>query len=102
MSHNKEKFSMNTVPKRSSPQQRSSQVWLLSSLTLVLILLAGCMPIQPAAAPAAITLRFAISDGEGLPRIDNYVHEFVDQVHTLSQGKITIEPIWEAGNGTFD
>lgn len=81
---------------------RVSLGWFLSSVALVLALLAGCMPIQPAAAPEAITLRFAISDGEGLPRIDNYVHEFVDQVHALSQGKITIEPTWDAGSGTTD
>ena len=52
------------------------------------------MPIQPAATSQAITLRFAIPDGQGLPRIDNYVHEFVAQAHALSQGQITIEPIW--------
>ena len=94
---------MNTVPKHSSTHQRSSPGWLLSSLVLVLALLAGCVPIrQPAATSQAITLRFAISDSEGKPRIDNYVHEFVDQVHTLSQGKITIELVWDAGSGTFD
>lgn len=93
---------MNTVPKRSCLHRGSAPACLLSSLALVLALLAGCMPIQPAAAPAAITLRFAISDGQGLPRIDNYVHEFVDQVHVLSQGQITIEPTWEAGNSTPD
>ncbi len=37
---------MNTVPNRSSTRQRVSLVWLLSSLALVLTLLAGCMPIQ--------------------------------------------------------
>lgn len=73
--------------------------WFLSSLALVLTLLAGCMPIQPAAAPEAITLRFAVSDGGGRPS-DAYIHEFIDQVYTLSKGNITIEPIWEAGNGT--
>jgi Tol biopolymer transport system component/TRAP-type C4-dicarboxylate transport system substrate-binding protein len=28
--------------------------------------------------------------------------EFIDQVKTLSQGSITIEPIWDAGSGTSD
>jgi len=90
------------VPTPRSTHQRLSLGWLVISLMLVLALLAGCMPIQPAAAPKAITLRFAVSDGEGHPQIDNYVHEFVDQVHTLSQGKITIEIVWDAGGGTFD
>ena len=95
---------MNAVPRYSSKQQRISPGWLLSSLALVLTLVAGCVPIQPEAPaePAAITLRFAIPDGEGLPRIDNYVHEFVDQVHALSQGQITIEPTWDGGSGTTD
>ena len=93
---------MNAVPNQRSPHQRNSPVWLLSSLVLVLALLAGCMPVQPAAPGQPITLRFAISDSEGHPRIDNYVHEFIDQVHALSQGKITIEIVWDAGSGTFD
>ncbi len=92
------------VPTRST-HQRVSRVWLLSSLALVLALLVACMPIQPSAtnlgASKAITLRFAVSDGEGHPQIDPYVHEFVDQVHKLSQGKITIELTWDAGGGTF-
>lgn len=96
---------MNNVPEPSSPHQRRSS-WVLSSLALVLALFAGCMPIQPAptnlGAPAAITLRFAVSDGEGHPVIDPYVHEFADQVQALSQGKITIELVWDAGGGTFD
>ncbi|MFN8494627.1 MAG: fasciclin domain-containing protein [Caldilineaceae bacterium] len=71
--------------------------WLLSSLALVFALLAGCMPIQPAAAPKPITLRFAIAAGQGSPRIDNYVQEFITQTYTLAQGAITIEPVWDAG-----
>lgn len=84
-----------------TPHPRVGRSWLLSSLALVLALLASCTPIQPSAAPTPITLRFAIPDGQGLPRIDLYVQEFVTQVHTLSQGKITIEPVWHAGDGTF-
>jgi len=32
--------------------------------------------------------------------IRTYVHEFIDQVKTLSHGNITIEPIWDAGAET--
>jgi TRAP-type C4-dicarboxylate transport system substrate-binding protein len=90
------------IPLRRLTRQRISPAWFMSSLALVLTLLAGCMPIQPTASNEAVTLRFAVSDGEGHPTIDPYVYEFVDQVHTLSQGKITLEVVWEAGNGTFD
>jgi TRAP-type transport system periplasmic protein len=49
----------------------------------------------------AITLRFAVSDQEGRPS-EAYVLEFIAQVKTLSNGNITIEPIWDAGADTFD
>ena len=48
----------------------------------------------------AITLRLAVSDREGLPQIDPYVTEFIEQINTLSNGSITIEPIWRAGDDT--
>ena len=60
----------------------------------------------PASAPLAtavhdesITLRFAVADPEGRPS-DPYVHEFIEQAKTLSNGNITIEPTWDAGNST--
>ena len=93
---------MNLVPKGCFIHQRISLRWWVSSLALVVALLAGCMPIQPQAASQAITLRFAIPDEQGRPVIDPYVHEFIDQAHSLSQGKITIEPTWDAGSGTTD
>lgn len=90
-----------SVSSRRLTRQRIAPGWLVSSLALVLTLLAGCVPVQPLATNKAsnetVTLRFAISAGQGSPRIDNYVHEFVDQVQALSQGKITIEPTWDAG-----
>jgi TRAP-type C4-dicarboxylate transport system substrate-binding protein len=46
-----------------------------------------------------ITLRLAVSDAQGSPS-EPYVLEFVDQVKTLSDGNITIEPIWDAGADT--
>src|SRR5262245_42187891 len=94
------------VPTHRMTHQGVSTWWLLSSLALVLALLAGCMPIQPPAtnlgANEAITLRFAIPDEQGRPQIDPYVDEFVAQAHALSQGSITIEPIWDGGRGTTD
>src|SRR5947207_14336328 len=92
------------VPTRRTTRQRVSAWWLLSSLTLVLALLAGCMPIQPPATnlstSKAITLRFAISDAKGGAPSEPYELEFMAQVKTLSQGSLTIEPIWDAGSGT--
>src|SRR4051794_22258164 len=69
------------VSARRPTLQRISHGWFVISMALVLTLLAGCMPVQPVAASEAITLRFAVSDGEGHPTIDPYVYEFVDQVH---------------------
>jgi len=48
---------------------------------------AGSARSQPPASPKPITLRFAIPNGQGLPRIDLYVQEFVTQVHALSQSR---------------
>jgi WD40 repeat protein len=47
----------------------------------------------------AITLQLAVADQGGRPS-EPYVLEFVKQVKTLSNGSITIEPIWEAGKET--
>src|SRR5438067_6021115 len=97
---------MNTVPKRSFTRQRILPTWRLISLALVLTLLAGCMPIQPAAtnlAPSkAVILRFAISDAKGGAPSEPFELEFINQVKTLSQGSITIEPTWDGGSGTAD
>ena len=45
------------------------------------------------------TLRFAVADQGGRPS-EPYVLEFVEQVKSLSNGGINIEPIWDAGEGT--
>jgi TRAP-type C4-dicarboxylate transport system substrate-binding protein/beta-lactamase regulating signal transducer with metallopeptidase domain len=47
-----------------------------------------------------ITLRLAVSDEQGRPTIEPYVLDFIEQVKTLSNGKITIEPTWDAGSDT--
>jgi TRAP-type C4-dicarboxylate transport system substrate-binding protein len=51
----------------------------------------------PQTDPDTITLRLAVSDGGGRPS-ESYVLEFIEQVKTISNGNITIEPIWQAGD----
>ena len=48
---------------------------------------------------SSVTLQLAVADKGGKPS-EPYVLEFIEQVKTLSNGDITIEPIWEAGNST--
>ncbi|MBC7878531.1 MAG: hypothetical protein H7Y59_15275 [Anaerolineales bacterium] len=43
-----------------------------------------------------ITLRLAIADAKGRTSEPN-VLEFIEQVQTISNGSITIEPVWDAG-----
>ena len=56
-------------------------------------------PAVPLTPDEPVTLRLAVADEEGRPS-DPYVHEFIDQVKTLSNGTITIEPTWDAGSAT--
>lgn len=44
-----------------------------------------------------ITLRLAINDPQGRPS-EPYVLEFINQVNSLSNGSLTIEPFWDAGS----
>jgi TRAP-type C4-dicarboxylate transport system substrate-binding protein len=70
-------------------------------IIIALLMLTACTP-QVAATPSEdrpVTLRLAIADEEGRPS-DPYVHEFIEQVKTLSKGNITIEPLWDAGANT--
>jgi TRAP-type C4-dicarboxylate transport system substrate-binding protein/DNA-binding beta-propeller fold protein YncE len=53
----------------------------------------------PAQKESGITLHLAIADALGRPS-EPYVLEFIEQVKTLSNGDITIEPIWQAGSDT--
>lgn len=91
------------VPTRRSTHRPIAPGWVVSTLVLVLTLLTGCVPIQPAATNAApnqaITLRFAVPEAQGRT-LTPLVLEFVDQVKTLSQGSITIEPVWDPTAGT--
>src|SRR3954451_22029424 len=95
------------VRRRSCTKRHAARVWLLLGGVLCLLLLAACAPVQrpaaaaPAAAAAAtpITLQFAIIEPQGRAATPN-VLEFVDQVKTLSNGSIIIEPTWDVGAGT--
>ena len=68
---------------------------LLYLLMIAVLMLTACAP-GSAARDEPISLRLAVADAEGRPS-DPYVREFIEQVKILSNGKITIEPIWEAG-----
>jgi TRAP-type C4-dicarboxylate transport system substrate-binding protein len=46
-----------------------------------------------------VTLRLAVADQQGRPS-EPYVLEFIERVRTLSNGTITIDPIWDAGSDT--
>ena len=74
-------------------------------LLIAITSLTACAP-QVVATPAPtlaqdepLTMRLAVADQEGRPS-EPYVLKFVEQVKTLSNGNITIEPIWDAGAAT--
>jgi TRAP-type C4-dicarboxylate transport system substrate-binding protein len=62
---------------------------------------------MPASAPTAmraqdkpITLRLAVADAQDRPS-EPYVLAFIEQVKSRSNGSITVEPVWNAGDDTF-
>jgi len=73
-------------------------------IVLALLVITACSPqvtLTPIAAQSEpISLRLAISDGNDSAPSGHYVLEFVSQVKTLSNGNITIEPVWAAGDTT--
>jgi TRAP-type C4-dicarboxylate transport system substrate-binding protein len=79
---------------------------LFHLLLVAIILVTGCTPqITPVATVVqeepTTTLRLAVSDGEDDPDAP-YALEFIQQVKTLSNGNITIEPVWHAGDDVGD
>ena len=77
---------------------------LFHLLLLAIIVITGCAP-QAAVTPKTtsqnepITLRLAVADEQGRTS-EPYVLEFIKQVKSLSNGNITVEPIWDAGANT--
>ena len=70
-------------------------------LILVLSFLITACTSQSGLAPRGVSssLRLAISDEKGYPS-EPLMLEFIDQVKKLSNGEITIKPIWNAGKKT--
>jgi len=66
---------------------------------LNVLLLAVVLIVSACAPKAAVTLRMGIPDGDNVLYAP-YVLEFIEQAKTLSNGNITIEPTWEAGDST--
>ena len=50
---------------------------------------------------SSVTLQLAVADKGGKPS-EPYVLEFIEQVKTLSNGNIIIEPLWDAGEAGFE
>ncbi len=70
-----------------------------TGLLVVVTLLTACAPKATPAPAEPITLRMGIPDGDNVLYAP-YVLEFIEQAKTLSNGTITIEPTWEAGDST--
>jgi TRAP-type C4-dicarboxylate transport system substrate-binding protein len=74
------------------------------AIGIALLAVTACSPQAPAA-PATqppiepVTLRLAVADPQGRPS-DPYVREFVEQVERLSNGSMTIQPVWNAAADT--
>ena len=68
-------------------------------LMIVVTILTACAPKAAPASTQPITLRMGIPDGDNVLYAP-YVLEFIQQAKTLSNGTITIEPTWEAGDST--
>ena len=68
-------------------------------LLIVITLLTACAPKATPAPVDPITLHMGIPDSDNV-HYAPYVLEFIQQAKTLSNGAITIEPTWEAGDST--
>jgi TRAP-type C4-dicarboxylate transport system substrate-binding protein len=66
---------------------------------LILVFLFVVTACAPQSEGGTLTLRLAISDEQGYPS-EPIALEFIDQVNKLSNGEITIKPVWNAGKKT--
>jgi TRAP-type C4-dicarboxylate transport system substrate-binding protein len=84
---------------------RLFKIFIVLSCLMMFALIGCSSPVETAVTPEIptpaepITLHLAVADAEGRPS-EPYVLEFIEQVKTRSDGNITIEPTWEAGNDT--
>jgi TRAP-type C4-dicarboxylate transport system substrate-binding protein/beta-lactamase regulating signal transducer with metallopeptidase domain len=86
---------------RAMPKSLEPRQWLagLSMIAVSLVLFTIIGLSLTVAQGDEITLRLALADAQGRPS-EAYINEFIAQVKTLSGGKITIEPTWDAGSDT--
>jgi TRAP-type transport system periplasmic protein len=85
---------------RAMPKSLEPRQWLAGlSMVAVSVVLFTIIGVNLTVAQDAVTLRLAVTDPLGRPS-EAYINEFIAQVKTLSDGKITIEPTWEAGANT--
>ncbi|ACZ30493.1 TRAP dicarboxylate transporter- DctP subunit [Xylanimonas cellulosilytica DSM 15894] len=66
---------------------------LAAAAVAVVLVAAGCTPAAQSAEP--VTLRVGTDDRPGRPSADQ-IEEFARHVSDLSEGRITIEPVWQA------
>jgi TRAP-type C4-dicarboxylate transport system substrate-binding protein/beta-lactamase regulating signal transducer with metallopeptidase domain len=85
------------LPKALEPRQWLAGLSMIS-ISMILFTIVGASLIF--AQDDEITLRLALADQSEVPQIQPYVTEFIEQVKTLSNGKITIEPFYRAGDDT--
>jgi TRAP-type C4-dicarboxylate transport system substrate-binding protein len=64
-------------------------------ILFLLTVLSACAP-----KAGSVTLRLAIADSRKDSHDEAYLLEFIDQVKNLSNGELTITPIWDAGKKT--
>jgi TRAP-type C4-dicarboxylate transport system substrate-binding protein len=72
--------------------------WIILSILSIIVgslVVSACVPAQD----EPITLSLGIPDSDNVLYAP-YVLEFIEQTKTLSNGNITIEPTWEAGDST--
>jgi beta-lactamase regulating signal transducer with metallopeptidase domain len=84
------------IPKALEPRQWLAGLSMIS-ISMILFTIIGANLIF--AQDDEITLRLAIAELTDRP-VQPYVEEFIAQVKTLSNGKMTIEPTWDAGSDT--
>jgi TRAP-type C4-dicarboxylate transport system substrate-binding protein len=71
------------------------------SITVASLLTVAVPGLGAAQGDSPVTLRLAVADDPGAPS-DPYIRAFVDAVSGISEGSITIEPLWGAGKDAYE